>query len=197
MDRACSDPGAKSILTTGRGRGIQHCPWKAGVSPAVGLPGLRPSEKLYAKSVTPGAMRVVPSVSPNRGRRLRIRRCGLFFPNLTMQKLRSLHLYLGCVFAPLLLFFAISGIWQTLGFDSGLLRRLSSIHTEHPWKDGSQWGSVPLRAFILLMAASFVVTTILGVVLALRSGRSRRAALVCLLAGFLVPLVLVLWRVLA
>jgi hypothetical protein len=30
-----------------------------------------------------------------------------------MQKLRSVHLYLGCLFAPMLLFFAISGIWQT------------------------------------------------------------------------------------
>src|SRR5688572_28393334 len=32
-----------------------------------------------------------------------------------MKKLRSLHLYLGCVFAPMLLFFAMSGIWQSLG----------------------------------------------------------------------------------
>ena len=114
-----------------------------------------------------------------------------------MQKLRALHLYLGCIFAPLLLFFAISGIWQTLGYDSGLLRRLSSIHTEHPWKDGSQLGSLPLRAFIVLMAVSFVVTTLLGVILALRMGRSRRAALLCLLAGFLIPLLLVLRRVFA
>ena len=45
-----------------------------------------------------------------------------------MQKLRSIHLYLGCIFAPLLVFFAISGIWQTLGFQSEFLRKLSSIH---------------------------------------------------------------------
>ena len=32
-----------------------------------------------------------------------------------MKRLRAIHLYLSCVFAPLLLFFAISGIWQTWG----------------------------------------------------------------------------------
>src|SRR6478672_8450976 len=47
-----------------------------------------------------------------------------------MQKLRSLHLYLGCLFAPLLLFFALSGIWQTLGWNTPLLQKLSSLHTE-------------------------------------------------------------------
>lgn len=31
-----------------------------------------------------------------------------------MQKLRNLHLYLGCVFAPLLLFFAASGLLTEL-----------------------------------------------------------------------------------
>ena len=31
----------------------------------------------------------------------------------TMTRLRSLHLYLGCIFAPMLLLFAITGIWQT------------------------------------------------------------------------------------
>jgi hypothetical protein len=46
-----------------------------------------------------------------------------------MQKLRALHLYLGCLFAPMLLFFAASGIWQTLGIHPRLLQRLSTIHT--------------------------------------------------------------------
>ncbi len=114
-----------------------------------------------------------------------------------MKKLRLLHLYLGCVFAPLLLFFAVSGLWQTLGLQAGWLRQLSSIHTEHPWKDGRQWGSAPLRCFIILMALSFILTTVLGVVMAFQFGRSRRAAAFCLVLGLLVPLTLGLWRVLA
>jgi len=113
-----------------------------------------------------------------------------------MQKLRSIHLYLGCVFAPLLVFFAVSGVWQTVGFKSELLLRLSTIHTADTLKDGNELGSVPLRVFVILMAVSFVITTVLGVVMALRFGQSRKVALYCLASGALVPTVLVLLRML-
>ena len=33
-----------------------------------------------------------------------------------MKTLRTLHLYLGCIFAPILIFFAVSGLWQTMGW---------------------------------------------------------------------------------
>ena len=112
-----------------------------------------------------------------------------------MQKLRSLHLYLGCIFAPLLLFFAISGIWQTLGFQSTLLHKLSSIHTEARWKDGTELGSFPLRLFVVLMALSFILTTILGIIMAIKFGRNRRAAFYCLALGVVVPCALILLRV--
>jgi hypothetical protein len=112
-----------------------------------------------------------------------------------MQKLRSIHLYLGCLFAPLLLFFAISGIWQTLGFTPAFLQKLSSIHTEHRWKDGTELGSLPLRVFIILMAVSFVITTALGIVMAFRFGRSRRAAWICLGLGVMLPSLMILARI--
>ena len=107
-----------------------------------------------------------------------------------MQKLRSLHLYLGCIFAPLLLFFAVSGIWQTVGLHSHLLERLSTIHTSHGLKSGDGFSSLGLKMFVLLMAASFIVSTILGVVLALKFSR-RRAALYCLGLGIALPLALI------
>lgn len=115
----------------------------------------------------------------------------------TMQKLRSIHLYLGCIFAPLLLFFAVSGIWQTLGLNSHLLEQLSTIHTSHRLKAGGSLTSPFLLGFVLLMSVSFIVTTILGVVLAVKFGRSRRAAWGCLAFGVLFPLVLILLRALA
>ena len=112
-----------------------------------------------------------------------------------MQKLRSLHLYLGCIFAPMLLFFAVSGIWQTYApaayEKSGPLAWLSTIHTSRALKVGTLSGPV-LRWFVLLMALSFVLTTILGMVMALRFGKSRRAALYCLAAGVVVPLAVIL-----
>jgi hypothetical protein len=113
-----------------------------------------------------------------------------------MQKLRSLHLYLGCIFAPMLLFFAISGIWQTLGIRSPLLQRLSTIHTSHALKIGGSLTSYFMFIFVILMAGSFILSTILGVIMALKYGRSRRAALYCLAAGVAVPLVLVLLAIL-
>jgi len=67
-----------------------------------------------------------------------------------MQKLRSMHLYLGCFFAPLLIFFALSGIWQTLSFHnwSRLLERLSTIHTSHGLKAGGCLSSPFLTLFL-------------------------------------------------
>lgn len=114
-----------------------------------------------------------------------------------MQKLRSIHLYLGCLFAPMLLFFAASGIWQTYDFGyshSRLLTLLSTIHTSRNLKMGGLTSSL-LRDFVLAMSVSFILSTILGVVMALKYGRSRRAAYGCLALGVLMPLLAVLVRV--
>jgi hypothetical protein len=112
-----------------------------------------------------------------------------------MQKLRSIHLYLGCIFAPMLLFFSISGIWQTVGTDSSFLRWLSTIHTEARWKDGSDLGSFPLRIFVIIMALSFILTIILGVILAIKYGRNRKTAFYCLTLGVIIPAVFVAMRI--
>lgn len=116
---------------------------------------------------------------------------------MPMQKLRSLHLYLGCIFAPLLLFFAVSGIWQALGIKTPLLRIISTIHTLHNLKSGAGLSSLPLKVFALLMTVSFIVMTILGVVLAIKYGRSRRAVYCCLGFGVVFPVILVAIRALA
>ena len=91
----------------------------------------------------------------------------------------------------------ISGIWQTLGLHAPLLERLSTIHTSHRLKSGLSLTSFFLMVFVLLMAASFIVTTILGVIMAIQYGRSRRAAFYCLAFGVVFPLVLILIRALA
>src|SRR4029078_690434 len=106
-----------------------------------------------------------------------------------MQKLRSAHLYLGCIFAPMLLFFAISGIWQTLGIGhSGLLAMLSTAHRMTTLKSGFTLSSVVLRGFIVLMAIGFIISTVLGIVMALTQGTNRRRAFCCLAFGCLFPL---------
>jgi hypothetical protein len=97
----------------------------------------------------------------------------------------------------MLLFFAVSGIWQMLvkNGGSGILARLSTIHTSHALKSGGDLTSPPMIIFVLLMSLSFIVTTILGVIMALKFGRSRRASYCCLAFGVIFPLALILIRV--
>ena len=121
----------------------------------------------------------------------------MYFPSNPgiMQKVRSLHLYLGCIFAPVLLFFAISGFWQTYDpayTHSALLTRLSTIHTMRALKAGNGLTSPLLRYFVLLMAASFILSILLGIVMALKFGRSRKIAAGCLAFGVLFPLAVVI-----
>ena len=108
-----------------------------------------------------------------------------------MTQLRTLHLYLGCIFAPMLLLFAISGIWQTVGIRGGaVMSLLSAMHTSHKQKDGGGFASPFWKLLVILMALSFVVTTILGILMAVKYGKNRRVAYYCLGAGVIIPLLL-------
>ena len=111
--------------------------------------------------------------------------------------MRLLHLYLGSLFAPMLIFFAISGIWQTLdpdyAKDSKVLALLSTIHQSHGLKAAHADLSGPvMRGFVVAMASGLVLTSILGIIMTLKMGRSRNATLACLAFGVLFPLTLTL-----
>lgn len=113
-----------------------------------------------------------------------------------MTRLRSLHLYLGCIFAPMLLLFALTGIWQTVGIHgTKWMSMLSSIHTGA--KKGATLTSLPLKCFIILMALAFIITTILGIMMAVNYGRNKRVAYYCLAFGVAFPLLLILIRVIS
>jgi hypothetical protein len=111
-----------------------------------------------------------------------------------MKKLRTAHLYLGCIFAPMLIFFAVSGLWQTLPIgitrSSRIFAMLSTIHTSHALKIGSL-SSVYMMGFVILMALSLILNIVLGVIMAFKFGH-KRAALYCLAGGIVVPLIFVL-----
>jgi len=61
-------------------------------------------------------------------------------------------------------------------------------------KSGEGYSSLPLTIFVIIMTVSFIIMTILGVVMAVKFGRSRRAVYGCLALGVIVPLILVLLR---
>jgi hypothetical protein len=119
-----------------------------------------------------------------------------------MNRIRQLHLYLGCIFAPLLIFFAITGAWQTFQLHRSrkdgtytaprILHQFSSVHQfqEFPVHEGLVRQSHPFRWFVLAMALGFVVTAILGVVMAFKFTRERWIVWLCLVAGFILPVLL-------
>jgi len=74
-----------------------------------------------------------------------------------MKFLRTLHLYLGCLFAPMLIFFSVSGSWQLFNWHESkrdhtytaprVLTVLSDVHKDAhipPTPDGSLLRSVIL-----------------------------------------------------
>jgi hypothetical protein len=112
-----------------------------------------------------------------------------------LKKLRQIHLYLGCFFAPMLLFFAISGIWQTFRLNDKIpiLKFLSAIHTASRHKGpGWQPTSLYLKIFVALMSLGLVFSIVTGIVMAFKFGRGR-LTLFSLAGGILLPLLMILF----
>ena len=119
-----------------------------------------------------------------------------------MKFLRTLHLYLGCLFAPMLIFFAVTGSWQLFNWHESkkdktyiappALAALSFVHKDAhiPGTPGRQ--PTPLRYFMLAAAAGLIATAAIGVVMAYRFSQRPIVATICLLAGIAVP-GLLLW----
>jgi hypothetical protein len=122
-----------------------------------------------------------------------------------VSRIRQLHLYLGCIFAPLLIFFAITGSWQVFMLHRSskdgtykaprILWQLSSVHQfqEFPVHDALVRQSHPFRWFVLATALGFVITAVLGVVMAFKFTRERWIVWLCLLAGVILPVLLLYW----
>jgi hypothetical protein len=117
-----------------------------------------------------------------------------------MNLLRRIHLYLGCFFAPMLVFFSISGLWQVYGLQwvngPNWFTYLSTIHMGHQlyFKDPAKaytFSSPYLEFFVAVMAASLVISIILGVIMAFKFGRGT-LALANLAGGVFVPLILII-----
>jgi hypothetical protein len=120
-----------------------------------------------------------------------------------MRFLRTLHLYLGCLFAPILIFFAVTGSWQLFNWHESkkdktytapaVLAALSFVHKDAhiPGTPGRQ--PTPLRYFMLAAAAGLITTTIIGIIMAYRFSQRPIVATVCLLLGIALPGVF-LWR---
>jgi len=119
-----------------------------------------------------------------------------------MKTLRRVHLYLGCFFAPLLIFYVLTGWYQTVNPDrrkgvsdsTDLISRLSRVHVEqyYPTESASGYSTRLFRGLVVLMATALITTVILGIVLAFRSSRNKWPVWLSLALGIVLP-VLLLW----
>jgi hypothetical protein len=122
---------------------------------------------------------------------------------LNPRLLRRIHLYLGTIFAPLLLLFALSGSWQIYRWNdakkdgsykpSPFVRTLSSIHRDSTVAKGVP-ASEGFKLFAGIACLALITTTILGIVMAYRYTGSPVTVTLCLLAGTGIPLVLLVLR---
>ena len=119
-----------------------------------------------------------------------------------MKKLRVLHLYLGCFFAPLLLFYVATGWYQTfhtnrnktLGEKGDWVSNLTSVHKDqiYPSPTAQSYSTASFRWLVVLLAISLITTTALGIILAFRFSRKKWPVWLSLCLGVLLP-VLILW----
>ena len=119
-----------------------------------------------------------------------------------MKLLRRLHLYLGCFFAPLLLFYVVTGWYQTVTVDrrKGLgeaetwVDRLRSVHVDQIYPADSAMGYSPklFQILVVLMSLALLATIFIGVVLAFRSIRQRGLVWLSIGLGIALPMLL-LW----
>lgn len=118
-----------------------------------------------------------------------------------MSFLRQLHLYLGCLFAPMLIFFAVTGSWQIFNWHQSTrdgsyvapraLSVLSDIHKDAHIPPTKRNSPAPVRYFMFVGAVGLVTTTGIGVIMAYRFSRQPLIATVCLGIGIILPAALV------
>jgi hypothetical protein len=120
---------------------------------------------------------------------------------MNIKVMRNVHLYLGVFFAPLLLFFLISGSWQTFGLNDtsksgnyvppAIIKSLSHVHTDQRWSGKEDApSSVPFKWLVFLMAVGLLTTTILGIVMAFKYTRGW-IVWGCLFLGAAIPCFLI------
>ncbi|MDE1920151.1 MAG: hypothetical protein KGJ09_03690 [Candidatus Omnitrophica bacterium] len=122
---------------------------------------------------------------------------------MNIKQMRNIHLYLGVFFAPLLVFYLISGAWQTFGLHvpsrdgtykpPAIIKSLSQVHKNQRWVDSRKVpkSSVPFRYLVLLMVVGLLTTTVLGIMMAFKYTKPW-VVWVCLVLGTAIPIIL-LW----
>ncbi len=116
------------------------------------------------------------------------------------RRLRAIHTWLGVFFAPLLLLFVVTGWWQTFATDdtkdhgpiNAFLAKLSDIHTSDYFQHhaGEPHSSGHFKLFVSLMAATLILSILLGLIIACQNPRQRLAVALALALGIALPVLI-------
>jgi hypothetical protein len=130
-----------------------------------------------------------------------------------MKTIRKLHFYIGMLFAPTIVFFALSGAFQILGMHEGngasaVIAKLAQIHKDqsiaelparkppaHPEAAPPAQPRTPphrspvLIVWFLIMAVGLIASTGLGIYMAFAYKRDRVVILALLAAGTAIPII--------
>lgn len=118
-----------------------------------------------------------------------------------MKRIRQIHLYLGVLFAPLFIFFAISGALQTFRLQEspkgstysppGWIVRFAEVHkNQRPVADRSVSPSVALKWFLVLMSLGLIISSILGIYMAFKVKTDWRIVCGLISLGVIIPVAL-------
>ena len=117
-----------------------------------------------------------------------------------MNVLRKMHLFLGCFFAPLLIFFVCSGWYQTTHEErnkdprhaEGFFNRMRSVHTDSllPSEGARDYSPRLFKTLVVIMSVALLATTALGIILAFRFSRQKWMVWLTLSLGFAMPILL-------
>jgi hypothetical protein len=140
----------------------------------------------------------------------------------SLRLLRQIHNYIGAFFAPAILFYAFSGAFQTFSLHENhggsdyqppaWIVTIASIHKDQrfprygtPHSDRAPRreppdvrraeagpSPLPLKLFVLCLATGLILSTLIGLMLALSNRASRRWTLIMLALGSIVPMAFLL-----
>ncbi len=121
-----------------------------------------------------------------------------------MKFIRRAHLFLGCFFTPLLLFYILTGWYQTVNPNRlkdpseaiSLLQKFRVVHSDqiYPAENQLDKPASPkyFKALVVVMAVAATLTITLGLVLSFKLLRPVWPVWLCLALGILLPM-LMLW----
>jgi hypothetical protein len=118
-----------------------------------------------------------------------------------MKRIRRIHFYLGVFFAPIIILFALSGALQTFRLQEspkgstyappGWIVKLADIHKDQrAAHEPGRSRSLPLQWFVVLMSVGLVITSLLGIYMALKNNRDKWLVIGLIVLGFVLPLAL-------